>query len=404
MLYNSTSSYFPGRLTTAAENNLVAQMWAYARPYSKVSEAAEHVEHLRQREPRRAGRELLLPGRADLQAPPRLRQPGVRRPHRRSRSSTRRGTTTGATTSTSAPSAGCSSRTARRPTHGLHARRRSSTSTTSPTTRCCARRRAWSSTSTSPTTRSSSCNDVWGGPKSRSYPADSYDGANDSMTNLGKLLFGSASSDRRRQPRADARDQRLLPAAGRRDAGARTAPAWGATSTSPGARAYGVELRPTRTHDWHVNPTQERPRLRVLHARATSSGTTELWPNDSAHRAEQPEPLAGHHVRHAARAIASTRRPRRRASSPCNDAFLSIQYKNTLITEKRRPAASPRVRTKATLVYFPAQPRQHRRAQRLDLRDAKARRYVAVRPAIGTYHWLTAGKNKAANGRSGSSS
>jgi hypothetical protein len=39
MLYNSTSSYFPGRLTTAAENNLVAQMWAYARPYARVSEA-----------------------------------------------------------------------------------------------------------------------------------------------------------------------------------------------------------------------------------------------------------------------------------------------------------------------------------------------------------------------------
>lgn len=38
-LYNTQSSYFPGRMTSAAENNLVAQMWAYARPYSKISQA-----------------------------------------------------------------------------------------------------------------------------------------------------------------------------------------------------------------------------------------------------------------------------------------------------------------------------------------------------------------------------
>ncbi len=40
-LYNAGSSFFPGRLTTAASNNLVAQMWAYARPYSKVSQATD---------------------------------------------------------------------------------------------------------------------------------------------------------------------------------------------------------------------------------------------------------------------------------------------------------------------------------------------------------------------------
>src|SRR5262249_48946887 len=41
MLYSSTSSVYPGRLTTAAENNLVAQIWAYAKKYSRVSQAPD---------------------------------------------------------------------------------------------------------------------------------------------------------------------------------------------------------------------------------------------------------------------------------------------------------------------------------------------------------------------------
>src|SRR5436190_16739887 len=40
-LFKVNSLYFPGRLTAAAANNLVAQMWAYAAPYSKVSQAAD---------------------------------------------------------------------------------------------------------------------------------------------------------------------------------------------------------------------------------------------------------------------------------------------------------------------------------------------------------------------------
>jgi len=40
-LFKANSLYFPGRLTAAAADNLVAQMWAYAAPYSKRSEAAD---------------------------------------------------------------------------------------------------------------------------------------------------------------------------------------------------------------------------------------------------------------------------------------------------------------------------------------------------------------------------
>jgi hypothetical protein len=43
-LYASGSSFFPGQLTVAAENNLVLQMWNFARPYSKRAEAANTWE------------------------------------------------------------------------------------------------------------------------------------------------------------------------------------------------------------------------------------------------------------------------------------------------------------------------------------------------------------------------
>jgi hypothetical protein len=40
-LFNAKSRFFPGRLTPAAANNLVAQMWVHAAPYSKRSQAAD---------------------------------------------------------------------------------------------------------------------------------------------------------------------------------------------------------------------------------------------------------------------------------------------------------------------------------------------------------------------------
>ena len=70
------------------------------------------------------------------------------------------------------------------------------------------------------------------------------------------------------------------------------------------------------------------------------------------------------------------------------DAFRSIQHKNVLLTAKQAGVGG------ATLVYFP-----------ISLTALKARggwlfaqqgpSYVAVRPAVGTYHWLTGKKNKA---------
>src|SRR5690349_7683854 len=41
MLYNATSSYLPGQMTTAAANNLVALMWEYASRYSLLTQTAD---------------------------------------------------------------------------------------------------------------------------------------------------------------------------------------------------------------------------------------------------------------------------------------------------------------------------------------------------------------------------
>ena len=113
------------------------------------------LEHLRQREPRRRGGELLLPGRADLRRPPRVSQPGLRRRlHGRA-----------AVQGVARPLEHLHRRAGQaRAVHRDRRRRRTratpssrcSTSTTSPPTRCSAARPACSSTSNSRTTRNTS--------------------------------------------------------------------------------------------------------------------------------------------------------------------------------------------------------------------------------------------------------
>ncbi len=76
--------------------------------------------------------------------------------------------------------------------------------------------------------------------------------------------------------------------------------------------------------------------------------------------------------------------------SKATNAFISLQNQNVLITRKQGYATQP------TLVYFP---------QTLDavaevggwifVKEGAA--YLAVRPVAGTYHWLNAAKNKAAD-------
>src|SRR5262249_16381438 len=72
------------------------------------------------------------------------------------------------------------------------------------------------------------------------------------------------------------------------------------------------------------------------------------------------------------------------------DAFVSVQKKNVLITRKNGYATQP------TLVYFPSTlDALSEQNGWLFVKEGAA--YLAVRPAGGTYNWLTSAKNKAAN-------
>src|SRR6185295_16097327 len=80
----------------------------------------------------------------------------------------------------------------------------------------------------------------------------------------------------------------------------------------------------------------------------------------------------------------------------CNDAFMSIQDKNTLITEKRTTGKgiTAECAGKATLVYFPASLDSIvERSGWLFVTEGTS--YVAIRPANGGYRWLTPAKNLA---------
>ena len=225
-------------------------------------------------------------------------------------------------------------------------------------------------------------NNIWGGAKSRSYPADSYEGADDEMTNFGTFLFGPGT----------ARPKNTL---GLATSGYQPPPAVASLATNRvgrGAFAY-VARRPgvgtpgwDTNKDWHITPTKS-----VLTSSYVTPdyvmGTAELNPND-AHIAPSSQNRwegiifgtgAGDRVYPQA---APT------SVSKTMDAFISVQNQNVLITRKQGYATEP------TLVYFP---------QTLDsvveaggwifVKEGAA--YLAVRPAAGTYTWLTSAKNKA---------
>ena len=231
--------------------------------------------------------------------------------------------------------------------------------------------------------------DVWGGAKSRSYPSDSYNGADDTLTILGRQLFGPTTAVTGNNHALALATSGYYPppvvvslATGHAGLGSYTdvvrRPGNGPKSFDP-------------NDDWHVTPSKSV----VDYAYCTPDyilGTAELKPGDS-HIAPSSQnrwqgiifnSTAGDRVY-----------PQAAPSnvSPTNDAFLSIQNKFVLITEKMAYSKQP------TFVYFPIT---------LDsvvekhgwvfVREGSA--YLAVRPAIGTYKWLTPTKNKASNRQS----
>ena len=393
-LYNATSSYFPGRLTAAAENNLVAQMWAYARPYARIAEAPntwniyDSENHDAEAKSFYFLAAQIFSHRADYRGREYADKSTVAQQYK-------------------AWHDHWSNYFDERAKKGLFIEK-GSPGYHGYTLQAILNIYNFAD---DPVLRQKAgmildldfagyaqeeFNGVWGGPKSRSYPADGYDGATDSMTNMGNLLFGAGTT-------VPADNHVLMlatsgyqppPVVESLATGHAAMGSYEIVTRRPGYGLTSVDTAPATLHDWHVNPTKS-----VLdYAYATPGyviGTTELWPSDphvapsSQNRWQGITFDASSDARIYPQAAPS-------GTNVCNDAFMSIQDKNTLITEKRTTGKgiTQVCADKATLVYFPAS---------LDsiverngwLFVTEGANYVAIRPANGGYRWLTTAKNHA---------
>jgi len=225
---------------------------------------------------------------------------------------------------------------------------------------------------------------VWGGAKSRSYTASSFSGANDDMTLLAGLLFDP-------NPPAHGDNHALqLASSGYYPppvVTAMIADRAGMGSYAYVARRPGVGPSGFDEHgDWPV-----KSGFSVLtYAYSTPQyvmGTAELQPG----------------VKHVApsrqnrwQGIIFNTTPGDRVYpqagpvdfNPANDSFLSVKNRNVLITAKQADTKEP------TLVYFPKTlDSVVQKGGWIFVKEGGA--YLAVKPASGGYHWLTGAKNKA---------
>ena len=225
-------------------------------------------------------------------------------------------------------------------------------------------------------------NNIWGGAKSRSYPVDSYEGLDDEMTNYGNFLWGPGP----------VRPKNTL---GLATSGYQPPPVVESLATnrlSRGTFAYVVR-RPgvgkpgwDQNKDWHVNPTKSV----LTYSFVTPDyvmGTAELNPADTHIAPSSQNRWEG---------IIFDTGPGDRVypqAAPTSvnktmDPFISVQSGNVLITRKQGYVTQP------TLVYFPQTlDTLHEAAGWLFVKEGSA--YLAVRPAGGTYRWLNAAKNQA---------
>jgi hypothetical protein len=227
---------------------------------------------------------------------------------------------------------------------------------------------------------------VWGGAKSRSYPADSYDGRGDAMTNFANLLFG---------PSAPVRNNHILMLA---TSGYYPPPVIRTLAIDPVGKASFeyTSRRPgvasssgwDSNKDWHIDPT----RSVVTYTFSTPDyilGTAELNPANEHIAPSNQNRWQGiiFNTDSGARVYPQAAPT---SVSATQDAFLSVQEKTVLITRKRGYTTQP------TLVYFPASlDAVNEQSGWLFVKEGSA--YLAVRPATGTYAWLTSAKNKAAS-------
>jgi hypothetical protein len=383
-LYNSRSSWFPGRMTTAASDNLVKQMWTYASSFSKVSQAAntwsiyDSENHDAQAE-----------GFYFLAAQIFKNTPGY---------DTRKY---------------ADHRTAAQHYKAWHdhwskylderAKRGLFIETAAPTYHAYTigaivniydfaedpilRRKAGMVLDLDfADYAQQQLHNIWGGAKSRSYPGDSYDGNLDSMTSIGNLVFGPGTSIGADNHVLMFATSGYMPPAVVQNLASDHAGlgSFEYTTRRPGDGTTGPDLN----KNWQVDPS----RSVLNYAYSTPDyvmGTTELNPNFSHIAPSSQNRWQG--------IIFNTGGGKRvypqagpSSFSPANDAFLSVQHKSTLITEKRFYADEP------TLVYFPTGlAKLTARGGWVFVKEGGA--FLAVRPALGKYVWLTRAKNNAAN-------
>jgi hypothetical protein len=381
-LYKAGSLYFPGRLTTAAANNLVAQMWAYAAPYSKRSQAADPWSIFdSENHDAQAESFFLLAAQAfknrgdyagriyaDGSTPAQQYQVWHDRWSRYFDEVAKRGLFVEVGS----------------PTYHyylLDAILNVYNFAEDPVLR---KKAGMVLDLDFADYAQQQFNNIWAGAKSRSYPERSYEGLGDSMTIFGSLLFGSGA----------VRHKNTL---GLSTSGYQPPPVVRSIATDPVSRgtfAY-VTRRPgvgtpgwDDNRNWYVTPTKS-----VLHYSWVTPdyimSTAQLNPADTHIAPSRQNRWEG---------ITFATGPGDRVypqAAPTSvektfNAFLSVQNRNVLITRKQAYLTDP------TLVYFP---------QTLDtlveeggwIFVKEGGTYLAVRPAAGSYQWLNAAKNKAAN-------
>jgi hypothetical protein len=383
-LYGSTSSFYPGLLTAAAENNLVAQMWTYAKAYSHASRAPDTWK-------------LYGSENHDTQAESfyyLAAQIFYHRPDYRNRKYDDGSTVAQQLTAWHDHWSNFFDERAKRglfveaaaPTyHGytLDAILNIYNFSDDPALRL----KAGMLLDLDFTDfAQQELNGIWGGAKSRSYPPSSYDGSDDDMTLMATVLFGPTQRLRG--------DNHVLMLASSGYYPPPVVTAMIANRAGMGSYSY-VTRRPgvgpsgfDENHDWSV-----KSQLSVLtYAYCTPRyvmGTAELEPGTVTVAPSRQNRWEG---------IIFGTSPGDRVYpqagppdfSPANDAFLSVQHNNVMITAKKAHYDQP------TLVYFPnTLDTVAEKGGWIFVKEGGA--YLAVKPVAGGYHWLSSAKNKASN-------
>jgi hypothetical protein len=225
---------------------------------------------------------------------------------------------------------------------------------------------------------------VWGGAKSRSYVPSSYNGGTDDMTLLANLLYGPTPTGDNHALMLASSGYYPPPVVTSMIENRAAMGAYGYVARRPGVGPSRFDTN----GDWNVNPDSSVLTYTYVTPQYVM-GTAELQPGVKHVAPSRQNRWEG---------IIFDTTPGDRVYpqagppdfNPANDAFLSVQDKNVLITAKSPAINEP------TYVYF---------SNTLDTLAEKrgwifvkeGGAYLAVKPATGGYQWLTPAKNKAPN-------